>query len=538
MTLEHVTRNPAGKLRLLAVSICAAGLLAGCGGGGDVKLDASSTTTINDNSTNTGGGGSTNPCASYVDPDTALTVQGSFDGTNCTYSPDFVGETKPLMVNVTLPFISGVHIFEDTLQVGKFVDGTNPNETVPQDGEGPTLTIRAGNRLAWTNPDDYLLVNRGSRLIAEGSKVAPIVLTGFSDAVLGSAGKEETQLWGGLVLNGNGITNKCSDDQRTQGTCHVKSEGKDSFYGGNNNAESSGSLKYVVIKHPGFEVQPGDELNGLTLNAVGSGTTIENVQVYSTYDDGVEFFGGAAEVNQLVALYVQDDSIDWADGWVGEVNKALVIQSSTDGDRCIEADNQETQFNALPLSSPTIRNLTCIPGGAKLPVATHGDSMGTEFRRGTQFKLEDSLWYTGHAQVALGQEPGRCLRVSDTETAQRAQSGASSVKSSLLACRTLTSNGTGWTGVFTNGDSVANWVANDGAGNYPANTNNKLVALPDAVAVGNAQILDGFYTATEFKDATGAGFTVTSVSGDPIGAVTAADDWTTGWTFGLDDLWF
>lgn len=538
MTLEHVTRYPAGKLRLLAVSICAASLLAGCGGGGDVNLDASSSTVINDNSTNNGGGGSSNPCASYVAPATGLTVQGSFDGTNCTYSPDFVGENNPLLVNLTLPFISGVHIFEDTLQVGKFVDGTNPAEEVPQDGEGPTLTIRAGNRLAWTNPDDYLLVNRGSRLIAEGSKVAPIVLTGFSDAVLGSAGQEETQLWGGVVLNGNGVTNKCSDDQRTQGTCHVKSEGKDSFYGGNNNAESSGSLKYVVIKHPGFEVAPGDELNGLTLNAVGSGTTIENVQVYSTYDDGVEFFGGAAKVKQLVALYVQDDSIDWADGWVGEVNKALVIQSSTDGDRCIEADNQETQFSALPISNPTIRNLTCIPGGAKVPVATHGDSMGTEFRRGTQFKLEDSLWYTGHAQVQLGQNPGRCLRVSDTETAQRAQSGASSVKSSLLACITPTSNGTNWATVFTNGDSVANWVANDGVGSYPANTNNRLIALPDAAAVGNAQILNGFYTATQFKDATGTVFTMTSVNGGIIGAVAANDDWTDGWTFGLDDLWF
>jgi hypothetical protein len=365
------------------------------------------------------------------------------------------------------------------------------------------------------------------------------VLTGFSDAILGNAGKEETQLWGGLVLNGNGITNKCTDAQRAAGTCHILGEGKPSNYGGDNNDESSGTLKYVVIKHPGFEVAPGDELNGLTLNAVGSGTTIQHVQVYSTYDDGVEFFGGAAKVDNLVALYVQDDSIDWADGWVGEVNKALVIQSSTDGDRCIEADNQEGAFGALPIASPTIRNLTCIPSGAKLPVATHGDSMGTEFRRGTQFKLEDSVWFTGHAQVQLAQAPGRCLRVSDTETAQQAQAGLSSVKSSLLACNTPTSNGTNWTTVFTNGDSVANWVANDGAAPYPANTDNRLLTLTDLdAASANLRILDGFYTATQFQDATGAAFTVTSVSGDPIGAVTAADDWTQGWTFGLDDLWF
>ena len=83
---------------------------------------------------------------------------------------------------------------------------------MPQSGAGPTLTIRAGNKLAWTNPDDYLLVNRGSRIIAEGTSVAPITLTGFNDAILDNAGKEDTQLWGGVVINGNGITNKCSDD--------------------------------------------------------------------------------------------------------------------------------------------------------------------------------------------------------------------------------------------------------------------------------------------------------------------------------------
>jgi hypothetical protein len=540
MTLDNATVRPAGTLRLLAASICAATLLTACGGGGDVKLDASSSTVINDNSTNnSGGGGSTNPCANYLDPTTNTRISGAFDGTNCVYGPEFVGETNPLLVDLTIPFIDGAHIFEDTLQVGRNVDGSNPAETVPQDGEGPTLTIRAGNTLVWTDPEDYLLVHRGSRLVAQGTSVAPITLTGFSDAILGNAGKEETQLWGGLVLNGNGITNKCTDAQRAAGTCHVLAEGKPSNYGGNNNAESSGSLKYVVVKHPGFEVAPGDELNGVTLNAVGSGTSIEYLQVYSTYDDGVEMFGGAARIDNLVALYVQDDSIDWADGWVGEINKALVIQSSEDGDRCIEADNQESAFSALPLSSPTIRNLTCIPGGAPQPPATHGSSMGLEFRRGTEFKLEDSILFSGHAQAVLNQPPGRCLRVTDTETAQRAQAGNSSVKSTLIACSTPTSNGTNWTAVFTNGDSVANWVANNGAGAYPANTNNRLLTVSGADAAGaNLQILDGFYTATQFQDATGAAFTVNSVSGDPIGAVTAADDWTRNWTFGLDDLWF
>ncbi len=525
------------QFQRLALLAGAAMALTACGGGGggDIELNAGTVTTINDNSTNTSGGGSNNPCANYADPVTNTRKQGSFDGSNCVYSTDFVGESNPLTVSLTIPFISGVHIFEDSLFVGKNVDGTNASETVPQDGAGPTLTIRAGNRLAWTRQDDYLLVNRGSRIVAEGTATTPITLTGFKDAVSRNAGRLETQLWGGLVINGNGITNKCSDTQRTNRTCHVLGEGKPSNYGGNNNAESSGRLQFVVIKHPGFEVAPGDELNGLTLNAVGSGTVIENVEVYSTYDDGVEFFGGAVNVNKLVALYVGDDSIDWADGWVGTVDRALIIQAENNGDRCIEADNQEANHAATPASSGTVKRMTCITSGAKVPIAVHGDSMGVEMRRGTRFKLEDSILFDAHAITRLTQIPGRCLRVSDSGTATAAQAGNSHVKSSIFTCRTATSNGTNWTTVFTNGDSVQGWATNVG-GRYPANTGN--VVITDSVNT-NVRVLDSYFTATAFADAAGTAFTVAPANtGGIIGAVRRSDNWTASWTFGLDTLWF
>ena len=141
------------------------------------------------------------------------------------------------------------------------------------------------------------------------------------------------------MINGNGITNNCTDAQRASNACHVRPKGRPSQYGGNNNAESSGSLKYVVVKHTGFEVAPGDELNGVTFNAVGSGTTVENLEVYSTYDDGVEFFGGAVNVTNLVAMYVRDDSIDFSDGYVGTVKNALVIHPPQNSNNCIEGDN-------------------------------------------------------------------------------------------------------------------------------------------------------------------------------------------------------
>jgi hypothetical protein len=525
MTLDKNT------LRVAIASICAAGLLAGCGGGGDVNLSADSSTVVNDNSTTIGGGtGAENPCANYTDPVTNTVKRGRFDTPNCIYNSAFVSEDNPLLVDLTIPFIAGVHIFEDSLFVGRDIDGSNPNEFPPGDGEGPTLTIQAGNRLAWLQSSDYLLVARGSRIIAAGSPAAPIVMSGFSDLVLGSAGKFDTQLWGGLVINGNGITNKCSDEQRANRTCNIQGEGKPSFYGGNDNDESSGRLSYVVVKHPGFEVAPGDELNGITLNAVGAGTQMDHVQVYSTYDDGVEFFGGAVSVDNLVALYVQDDSIDWADGWVGSVNQALIIQGPDIADRCIEADNIGDDFNTPPLSNGTVTNMTCIMSGAKTPISFHGDSMGLEFRRGTLFNVQDSIVYDGYAVRELSQSATRCLRLSNTETLQRAQNGLSSMQSTLIACQTPTSNS------LPNGDTVAKWFTDSVA--YPFNTNNRIIG---GAGSENTQILNGFFTLpqSQFRDPDGNPFTVTRVNTDlPLGAVDQANNWTATWTFGLNDLWF
>jgi hypothetical protein len=305
---------------LTAVGLTA--VLAACSSG-DITL---APTNI-DASTTTGGsgGGQTNPCASYAV--SGVTRQGSFDGSNCTYDANFVSETNPLTVDVTIPFFSGVHIFQSSLFVGQDVS----SGAAPASGAGPTLTIAAGNRIAFTDSGDYLLLTRGSQIIADGSPSAPITFTSFTDAVSGTAGPYDVQLWGGIVINGNGITNNCTDAQRTSNSCHVESEGRPSFYGGNDNADSSGILRYVVVKHAGFEVAPGDELNGVSLNAVGSGTVIENLEIYSAYDDGVEFFGGAVNITNLVALYVRDDSIDFSEGWSGTIETAWVIHSPTDG---------------------------------------------------------------------------------------------------------------------------------------------------------------------------------------------------------------
>ena len=513
-------------LRSLAAAALAIGLLAGCGGGGDINISADDNSVVNDNSTSSGGG-SNNPCANYTDPASNTLRQGSFDGSNCTYGASFVSSDNPLIVDLTIPFITGVHIFQDSLVVGQNDDGTNAAFVA----ETAVLTIEAGSTLAWIDNTRYLMVNRGSRIIARGSQTAPITLTATRDAVNGLAGPDDVQLWGGVILNGRGITNKCDDAQRASGSCDEPSEGAPANYGGNDNADSSGVLEYVVVKHTGAETAPGDEINGITFNAIGSGTTVNNIQVYSTYDDGVEFFGGAVVVENLVALYARDDSIDYADGWVGAINNALVVHWQTNGNRCIEADNQGTVFGALPLTNPTIRNMTCIISG--FDGGTHGDSEGPLLRRGVASQLVDSVIVDIYARNVLGNSGNECFELDDPETREVASHGTSTIKSTLIACQDPTADSDPLTP--TNPDTVSQWVLNSGATAYPGNTNN--VIITDSIS-GALVVLDGIYTATAFADDLGNPFTVTSEGATPIGAVSQSDDWTANWVFGLDTLWF
>ncbi len=519
-------------------------VIAGCDSGG-INLNVATTNNSIDNSTNGGGGGSTNPCASYVDA-TNTTFRGSFDGVNCVYDTSFVSATKPLAVNMTVPLISGVHIFQGELFVGENVS----SGAAPAEGTGPTLTIAAGNTIAFTAPSHYVLINRGSRIIADGTEVAPITFTGYTDAVSGTAAPEANGLWGGIVINGNGITNRCTDAARAANQCHVVSEGRPSNYGGSTNSESSGVLRYVLVKHAGYEVISGsnDELNGITFNAVGSGTTVENVEVYSSFDDGVEFFGGAVNVRNYIALYVNDDSIDFSDGYSGSVTNALVIHSEFGGNNCVEGDNAGAPpFTVTPVSNPTISNMTCIMSSNDGGV--HGNSSGVLLRRGTRAEIRDSIVFAGFGLPSSNV----CFEINGTDSLALAAAGNLRTRSTIVACNqpgTTTPSPEPFTalGTFANNDTVqVAWLPGlnpsaNGA-NYSFNTNN--VVITDAENA-NVRVLtpQTYFTATQFVDPAATNFSVTPVGAARIGAVLQADDWTAGWTYGLkvgsrgQVLWF
>ncbi len=566
---------------LVSLSTLTAALVA-CGGG-DINIDAqnqSSSSVDNsigdgsyvDNSTG-GGSNSSSDCAFFIRG--GARVEGQADGVDCIYGSSFSSLTNPIVTETDVTFIDlpndGVHIFRGSLVVGESFS-SNADMTaagITEGGDGSTVRIDAGATLAFQTSEDYVVINRGSQIFAEGTANAPITITSVSDAVDGTVGAEDVQEWGGMIINGFGVTNKCTYtgsrgvDLALSSECHVAAEGKagnaQTFYGGNNDADSSGILRYFIVKHTGAEVSDGNELNGISFNAVGSGTEVSYIQAYSTYDDGLEFFGGAVNVDHYVALYVRDDSIDIDEGYRGTVDYALVIQSETDGNRCMESDGigsysgfDQTAIDDMIArglnSAATIRNVTCIVSPTSLATddpangsATHDPGQGFRIREAHFPTIENVIITTAYAGDALtgDDDYNYCFRI-DNEGQQAALDGDLTLSSSIIACQDLVD------GSLAGGASTLDWINNNG-GNLTQQTD-EAGEDPTATTVPELVILDGYYSlpiANTVVNNAAANATITPTQGRTfIGAVTADDDWTAGWAYGLDvsnrgqALWF
>ncbi len=199
---------------------------------------------------------------------------------------------------------------EYLIRGGVFIgDGTNTT----------VLTIEPGTVLYGESATNGMLViNRGSRIMAEGTALAPIVMT--SDKAAGSRGRSD---WGGLIINGRAPLN--SGDE-------AFGEGGTGAYGGNVPTDNSGVLKYVRVEYAGREISPDNELNGIAFQGVGSGTLVDYVQVHMGKDDGMEFFGGTVNVKHVLVTGCADDQVDWTDGWQGK-GQFIAIQQDGDDER-------------------------------------------------------------------------------------------------------------------------------------------------------------------------------------------------------------
>ena len=217
---------------------------------------------------------------------------------------------------------------------------------------GTTLTIPAGMTIKAepVGVNAYIAIQQGAQINASGTATNPIVLTS-------NAGSPSSGDWGGLVMCGRAPINSTADGSEDTATSEVGGLS----YGGNTPTDNSGNLQYVRIEYAGGAVDGNAELNGLSVYGVGTGTTIDYVQVYEGSDDGFEFFGGTVNASHLVVVNAEDDSIDWTEGFIGTLTD-VYVQHGTSHDKAFECDGYNTDFSNEGgyYSAPNVTNITVV----------------------------------------------------------------------------------------------------------------------------------------------------------------------------------
>lgn len=325
------------------------------------------------------------------------------------------GKTFPVCVisddittDVTL-VASHVWVLDGTISVGDGAAqlmGSSPTLDV-------TLTVEAGAQIyAAGNDAASVAITRGSQIDAEGTADLPIIFASVeadfqaTNVITGDptdlSGRGQ---WGGVILSGNGIVN--NGDTNGELGSEASPPSNQRFFGGSNNSDDSGTLKYAIIAETGFAFVTDSEVQGLTLEAAGSGTDIEFVQIIGSNDDCVEWFGGAADISHLVCVGVNDDALDIDSGYQGNIQFALIRMGATNGDHGIESDNNGSTFDLAPVSSPNIANITILGNAGREDTSTNG----ALHREGFAGKLYRSVFTDD--TVAGGAFEAGCLDIDD-----------------------------------------------------------------------------------------------------------------------------
>ncbi len=263
--------------------------------------------------------------------------------------------------------------------------------------DGITLTIEAGTiikgRTGVGSLATGLIVARGGKLIAEGTAAKPIIFTSIEDNIeigqlMGSnLTSEDVEKWGGLIILGKAPISAENGDTESQ------IEGipaSDAFgaYGGDVANDNSGSLKYISVRHGGALIGDGNEINGITLGGVGSGTIMDFIEVYATLDDGIEFFGGTVNVTNVIVSHQQDDGLDIDQNFSGSITNFLVQHGGNSTDEGLEIDGPEGSTHTSGLF--TLKNGTVLSLG--------GSDAGTpaDLKSKAQGTIENVI-FTGYA---------------------------------------------------------------------------------------------------------------------------------------------
>lgn len=277
---------------------------------------------------------------------------------------------------------------------------------------GVTLTIRPGVDIRAFDTGS-LLVTRGSRLEAAGTAQSPITFSSVGDEDFDGEGE-----WGGVIIQGfapqygQGGTGACFGDGTV---CNVQGEGGTvvGLYGGNDPADDSGTLRYVRIAEGGLVAGPNNEINGLTLQGVGHGTTLEYIQVHGNLDDGVEWFGGTVNLKYAVLTNNDDDDIDFDEGYMGNIQHVIVRKNpnkdsptGSNDPRGIEANSSDDEF--VPETEANLANILVLGSAVNNDDDSDAGSQPGMRLRGA---LTTAIYNTAVRDFNVG-----CVRIDDADT--------------------------------------------------------------------------------------------------------------------------
>ena len=278
-----------------------------------------------------------------------------------------------------------------------------------------TLTIEPGvtiiaDESAGSDNIIYILIEQGARIMAEGTASEPIVMTSEN---------KEPGAWGGLHICGKAHTN--AEGETT-------SEIGNAPYGGNEDNDDSGVLKYIRIEYSGLALDSEHEANGISLYGVGAGTQISYIYVVDGSDDGIEFFGGSADIDHCVVENCTDDSYDWTEGWDGSAEYIIAYQSVAECDCLMECDNNGDNNDATPVANPTIRYATFIGNNST------ENHRGLRLREGTYVNLSNAL-------VCGKPDP---ITLDTPQTVASFDNGKSSISNTVIVGELLNEEGAGY----------------------------------------------------------------------------------------------
>lgn len=384
---------------------------------------------------------------------------------------------------------------------------------------GVTLTIEPGTIIKGDKTTKAtLVVERGAKIMAEGTASEPIVFT--SNMAKGSRGYGD---WGGIIICGKAVINTTSGESKIEG-------GPRSSFGGSDNSDNSGVIKYVRIEYCGVEYATDNEINGLTLGGVGSGTTIDYVQVSYSGDDSFEWFGGNVNAKHLVAFRGWDDEFDTDYGFSGKLQFLVGLRDPNVADKSksngFESDNDGAGSSNEPFTSPVFSNVSLFgPYTTLTDVVNPTGGNGTfqcamHLRRNTKLKVYNSI-FAGWPNGLLIENGGK------GDAQGNATNGDLAVTNCIIAG---TYGSVCKEDATTTTDFVINYFTRTSGNNVTLTTNAELgltspfnLADPDFTAASGSVVL------------TGASFTESPLSVSffdktvTFRGAFGTTDWTSGW---------